>query len=206
MTVKILSEAFNKEALLGLSLSYNKYDINTQEGFDETLKIAESLAFKGNGHNKFLSQIKVCIDITASRQWWQEFDTYKVETREQSESTMHTITKSKIDKSNFNPIKFESDQLQTVYDFHLNSMIDFINLIVEDNSISKQDKLLSIKGILPESFLQRRIVTVNYMILQNIYFQRKTHKLPEWKLFLSAIEDQIFQRYFIFPEHKHLPL
>ena len=41
---------------------------------------------------------------------------------------------------------------------------------------------------LPEGWLQTRTWTANYATLRNIYFQRKNHKLTEWKTFCTWIE------------------
>ena len=42
--------------------------------------------------------------------------------------------------------------------------------------------------ILPESWLQTRTWSANYMVLRSIYFQRKNHKLSEWKTFCDFIK------------------
>jgi hypothetical protein len=44
------------------------------------------------------------------------------------------------------------------------------------------------KQILPEGFLQRRTVDTNYEELRTIYFQRRTHRLPEWQWFCEEIK------------------
>ena len=49
------------------------------------------------------------------------------------------------------------------------------------------EALREIKTALPEGFLQRRIVTLNIKTLQNIYNQRKNHRLPQWAAFFSDI-------------------
>lgn len=41
---------------------------------------------------------------------------------------------------------------------------------------------------LPSSWLQTRTWTANYEVLRNIYFQRKNHKLVEWRTFCKWIE------------------
>lgn len=43
-----------------------------------------------------------------------------------------------------------------------------------------QEKLfLLIKGMLPESFLQKRTICLNYEVLATMYRQRKNHRLPQ---------------------------
>jgi hypothetical protein len=174
MEVIVLTEAGYDEALLGLSLSYN---INP----DDTVRIediAKSLSTRDGGHNKFLESIVVWLDITAPRYWWQEFDTYRVGVTKQSESTMHTILKQEF----------------TAEDFE-----DYINFnTIEDLNTCRQDKDFdSLKNLLPEGFLQRRIVCTNYKALRNIFKQRISHRLHQWQLFIiSVIHDLDHTEYF----------
>ena len=41
---------------------------------------------------------------------------------------------------------------------------------------------------LPESWLQKRTVTLNYEVLRNMYFARRNHKLTEWHAFCDWIK------------------
>lgn len=54
-------------------------------------KLALKLASAGGPHAKFRRMIQVWCDIYAPLYWWKEFDTYKIGTTANSESTMHTI-------------------------------------------------------------------------------------------------------------------
>ena len=46
-----------------------------------------------------------------------------------------------------------------------------------------------LKGMLPESFLQKRTVCLNYEVLATMYHQRKNHRLPQWSVdFVSWVE------------------
>ena len=46
----------------------------------------------------------------------------------------------------------------------------------------------SIIKILPESWLQKRTITMNYEVLRNMYFARRNHKLTEWHTFCNWVE------------------
>ena len=37
-----------------------------------------------------------------------------------------------------------------------------------------------LKAMLPESFIQKRTVSLNYEVLATMYRQRKNHRLPQW--------------------------
>lgn len=163
MEVSILREAGYEEALLGLSLSYGKKA-------EIMPLVAERLSHKGGGHNKFLESMMVWIDIRAPLDFWAEFDTYRVGTSKQSESTMHTLKRRKLTKKDF------EDGIDVAYLAHLNSCIDG-NIPIE-----------ILKKKLPCGFLQRRIVCTNYKTLQNILMQRKGHKLVQWEIFSKAMK------------------
>ena len=92
MKTTILSEYGFHEALLGMGLSYGKtsgvtslWDIRDDAGLKER---ALKLAGLGKGHDKFLRMIVATLDVTAPLYWWKQFDTYKIGTAAQSESTM----------------------------------------------------------------------------------------------------------------------
>jgi len=160
MKVEILREAGFDEALLGISLSYNS-------GGDMKV-VADKLVKRGGSHSKFLESIAVWIDINAPRYWWSQFDTYRIGVTKQSESTMHTLTK----------------RMLTAQDFE--TQID-IGTILKLNEMIAKNKLNEAKANLPESFLQRRIVCTNYMTLQRIIRQRRTHELIEWHQFCDDV-------------------
>lgn len=165
MKIKVLDEQGYGWAMLGLSLSFDQ-DPADMPG------VAQKLAFKGDGHNKFLESIVVWLDIIAPRYWWQQFDTYRPGVSKQSESTMHTMTKRALTQEDFEHLIPEE------------SLIRLNNLITEKDWERT-------KWLLPESFLQRRVVRLNYMVLQRMIRQRKTHKLGEWTIFINEILGQV---------------
>lgn len=165
MKVKVISEYGKEEAVLGLSLSYNI----TQE---RAAEVCKKLAPKDGGHNKFLESITVYLDVTAARYWWSQFDTYRTGITKQSESTMHTLMKNKLNENNF--------EQGTSYD-----IIDEVNYFIENKFFDRA------KRNLPESFLQRRIICTNYKTLRTIIKQRKSHRLKEWKQFCEDVVEQL---------------
>ena len=103
MRVRIISEHGYSEALFGLGLSHGVTSGESPHDFNiaRMERVALKLAGKGGGHDKFLRQIAVWLDITAPLYWWKEFDTYKVGTTAQSESTMHTLLKTPLEEKSF---------------------------------------------------------------------------------------------------------
>lgn len=177
MRVRLMKEFGYEEALFGIGLSYGKVsgyatpeEAMRHDEWSRLCELAPQLALYGaGGHDKFLRQIGVILDITAPLYWWKQMDTYKVSTVAQSESTMHTLMKKPVTKDCF--------EFGQVPDFY----VDFLEDLRQDGNFDK------LNACLPQSWLQRRIWTGNYAVLKNIILQRDNHKLPEWKFFLDAI-------------------
>ncbi len=53
---------------------------------------------------------------------------------------------------------------------------------------------------LPGGFKQRRLINLNYAVLQNIVRQRKGHKLAEWKEFIDQVRARVEHPELIWPE------
>ena len=175
MEIKILKEAGYEEAIFGLSLNKNQ-PLTNMPG------VAKRLAHFDGGHNKFLEHIELWIEVTAPRFWWQEADTYRLSSKN-SESTMHTLTKRKIQQSDF------SARIPESY-------LSFLNQKMEEGG------LLAVKPFLPEGFLQKRMWKMSYKTLKNIVQQRKSHRLPEWNSFVKQIMKQVAHPYFLMDEEK----
>lgn len=188
MKVQIIKEYGYDEALFGLGLSFgltSEYDsvqdficahigTKTGESLRERLgRVTRKLAPLDGGHNNVLESFVVTLDIDAPRYWWSEFDRYRCGVTKQSESTIHTITKRHLTVDDFEAKVIDLDYLAKI-----NSVIDTGNMYL-------------VKQMLPESFLQRRIVCTNYKSLKNIYFQRRNHRLPEWHIFCDVLRDDL---------------
>lgn len=177
MKAKLLREAGYEEAMLGISLSW-------ASNVDRAVLIAPNLAHKQGGHNKFLESIMIWVDVTAPRYWWQEFDTYRVGVTKQSESTMHTLTKRKLTTEDFEG-GISRPMLQEINN----------TIAIYGKAEDKAPFFMLLKQILPEGFLQRRIVCMSYKTLQNMYSQRKNHKLPEWKTFFGIVSELEYEEF-----------
>ena len=154
-------------------------------------KLMQTLIKSGPEHRKFMRQIFVSVDITAPLYWWKEFDTYKVGTVANSTSTMHKLTSAPITID-----CFEIDDLEnvTVYDGEpytpdttiedmWNNIIDYCETL-RKRYLETNDKVYwkELVRVLPEAWLQKRTVTMNYENLLAICSkgQRRFHKLNEW--------------------------
>lgn len=166
------------------------------------MKLAQTLIKAGNEHRKFMRQIFVSVDITAPLYWWKEFDTYKVGTVANSTSTMHKITSQSITLDCFEIDDHEKDlkcletydsNIEVDYstvDFEVHKFINFLENL-RQKYLETKDKRYWKELIrwLPESWLQKRTITMNYENVRNMYFQRRNHKLTEWsESFIKWVE------------------
>lgn len=147
----------------------------------------------GTDHRKFMRMIVVYVDVTAPLYWWKEFDTYKVGTVANSESTMHTIADRPLILDDFavDYIKEDDDSIEHFMEiiFHINDLRDEYIVLKESGDHKYARKTwYKIIQFLPSSFLQKRTVQLNYEVLANIYRARKNHKLDEWREFCRWIE------------------
>lgn len=155
---------------------------------DNDMKLAQKLIKAGSEHRKFMRQIFISVDITAPLYWWKEADTYKVGTVANSTSTMHKLATTPITKDCF---EVDDEAEVTIPDMRdtamsLNCMVTAVIIPTLEKLrvkyLETKDKSYWKELIrwLPESYLQKRTVTMSYENVLNIVRQRKNHKLNEW--------------------------
>ena len=165
------------------------------------MDLAQRLIHSGPEHRKFLRQIIVSFDITAPFYWWKEFDTYKVGTVANSCSTMHKLTAYPIEIDSFEIGDFNPDLIFWNDDSGDGDPVDWeIRDEIEDhiffleklrqkyNETKDKRYWKELVRWLPEGWLQKRTVTLNYENLRSMWLQRHNHKLTEWHTFCSWIE------------------
>ena len=152
---------------------------------ENDLSLASRLAKAGSDHRKFLRQIFVTMDITAPLYWWKEFDTYKVGTVANSTSTMHKIQAKEFSREDFSCDRLDEPSLSL-----LDSVIAFLEAErCKFNETKDKQAWHNMIQLLPSSFNQMRTVSMNYEVLINIYYARRTHKLAEWHTLCDAIAE-----------------
>ena len=148
---------------------------------DADYTLMKQLASAGPSHAKYRRYINVTVDITAPLYWWKEFDTYKVGTVANSESTMHTVMKDEFYIEDFSNEYLDEEALM-----QLSTFVHKLNywrkeyLMTEHPAIKKRIWYRIIQ-LLPSSFNQKRTVQLNYEVLAHIWKDRKNHKLDEWR-------------------------
>lgn len=146
--------------------------------------LMQRLSNAGTEHRKYMRMMPVYIRITAPLYWWKEFDTYKLGTVTNSCSTMH-----KIQDEEFTLDDFSTEHLRWISERCLKDTIDVLNGYRNDYIRTKdKDYWWQMIQLLPSSYNQTRNVMLNYEVLANIYRQRKSHKLDEWRELCKWIE------------------
>lgn len=173
--------------------SWDKSDSSYLDGLhikvgplDRTLM--EHLASGGPCHAKYRRMIVVYVDITAPLYWWKEFDTYKVGTVSNSCSTMHTIHKKEFDISDFSTDKMVELSSEVMENVMIALNMARYNYNKADDPDTKKLWWWQMIQLLPSSYNQRRTIMLNYEVLSRMYFDRKSHKLDEWREFCKWIE------------------
>ena len=188
-----------KSAVYGMRLplrSHHKADTieDTTLG-DNDLDLAKRLIKAGTEHRKFLRQIHITMNITAPMYWYKEADTYKVGTTANSSSYMHMAMKRPFEANDFS--------FEDVNEAYVEDLLEMLNLGMNyyNNAKDKTNKEEMWRGILqivPQSYNYERIITCNMEVLYNMYNQRKTHKLKEWREFCQHLEqNELFKQLFL---------
>lgn len=181
MEVRILREAGYEEALRGMSYSYLDEAVDVESWWEgqkaKAVKRAAILCLNSSEHRKFLRHISVWVDIKATRAFWVEFDTYQVGTSRLSASTMHKLDKREPVAEDFSPTTHPV-------------VIEAFKQVWREYKAGELD-IVQLKDALPEGYLQRREVILNYESLRTIISQRKGHRYYYWAMFILAIANQI---------------
>lgn len=154
----------------------------------------------GQPNSKFLRMLHVQVAVTAPLYWWKEFDTYKVGTVANSTSTMHKLASTPITRDCFEMDDFENigeiEEIDGYFcikesdnEFIWKQLILYLEVLRRKYNQTKDKRYWKeLIRLLPESWLQTRMLDLNYATLRNIYAWRHNHKLTEWHTFCDWIE------------------
>lgn len=172
------------------------------------------LSKKSDSEATPLRQMIISFDVTAPIMWWKQMDRYSVGKTQMSESTMHTLMNGPVTFDDFATdglretitVNSPVNTYQIIYDEILNNFTTSINYLINvykelKNNVSsdpqKAEKLMEIERmvelLLPESYLQKRTITMNYTVFRHIYYDRyyKPHKMLEWRQFCEQMFDRL---------------
>lgn len=173
MTVTILQpHSGMNSALKAMRLPYGT---PTHTTLSKDLHLGRNLTLKGDSHAKFARLMDLWLEITAPRFWWQEFDTYRMGVEKVSASTMNKLTSRPLTTEDFEYPHIISSALLQFLNFHLDAC--------KAGTIS----LAEFKSLLPEGYLQTRIVKCSVQALHSMYRDRKNHRLPQWHVLFDEL-------------------
>ena len=150
----------------------------------------------GEGHDNFLSGIVVNFDLTITNKMWVEAERYHFFQIVSSQSTMHRISKIGENRNNFDSHvdpRTLSILNEKIAEYNrLSSLVTTSDL----NVTQKRDELLKeayldILMNVPAGLKLTARISTNYRQLKTIYYQRKNHRLPEWRKFCNWMETEL---------------
>lgn len=157
------------------------YAVNTEELTDGIKPITGKLfsCGIGEGHDQALTGIVVQFDLTLPIKVWTEAQRYHFLDFVSSQSTMHRITKFALDTS------YTEYTDQRVIEIMKEKVAEYDSLT---DSNAKNEKYLEILHTNPCGFKLTARMSTNYRQLKTMYYQRKNHRLEEWRVFCKWIE------------------
>lgn len=170
-----------------------------------TRRLAQAKA--GSGHDNFLNGIIVQFDLTFTNKAWVEAERYHFLDFVSSQSTMHRITKFDLDNVYIDYVDPRIIEImkEKVKDYNaLQEDIKRLRAEGKDTTTledSSRDKYLRILYSNPAGFRLTARMTTNYRQLKTIYFQRRDHRLPEWRAFCKWIETLPYSEFIIGAEN-----
>ena len=151
----------------------------TTEAVKRTFSLAS--APRGTGHDNFLKGIVVQFDLKMTVKMSTELERYHFIDFVSSQSTMHKITQFNLDEAYIGYVDKRVVEL-------MKEKVAEYNAIEDKASDHAKEKYLEILYTNPCGMQLTARMTTNYQQLKTMYYQRKTHRLPEWKAFCKWIE------------------
>ena len=159
---------------------------------ERTVQLAQ--AETGSGHDNFLNGVIVQFDLTFTNKAWVEAERYHFLDFVSSQSTMHRITAFDLNRSYNEYVDPRIIAIMKEKTREYNELkADIKQLREEGKDTTTLDDVASQKYLEvlysnPAGFKLTARMTTNYRQLKTIYFQRRTHRLPEWRAFCKWIE------------------
>lgn len=148
----------------------------TDKVTDTVKKLGQSAV--GSGHDQFLTGIVAQFDLTFSIKAWTEAERYHFLDFVSSQSTMHRISKMDV-------------QQQCNEYIHPGTISIVKGLLDCYNNDPTPENYLRLLYNVPVGFRLTARMTTNYRQLKTIHYQRKNHRLPEWRAFCHWMEDEL---------------
>lgn len=150
----------------------------------------------GEGHDNFLSGIVVNFDLTITNKMWVEAERYHFFQIVSSQSTMHRISKIGENRNNFD--SHVDSRTLSILNEKIAEYNRLCGLSTPDDLTIRQEReellkeaYLDILMNVPAGLKLTARISTNYRQLKTIYYQRKNHRLPEWRNFCNWMETEL---------------
>ena len=137
----------------------------------------------GSAHDCWLKGVVVQFDLKMTVKMSTELERYHFIDFVSSQSTMHKITNFNLDKAYIEYVDKRVIEIMKEKVAEYNSLSDS-----EKNSEKGKELYLEILYTNPCGMQLTARMTTNYQQLKTMYFQRRYHRLPEWRAFCKWIE------------------
>ena len=175
-----MNEGYSEEAVKGevaqILLDHMDDNLTENRHYKRAMKLTK--APLNSGHVSWAKGVVVSMDITFTNKAWIELQRYHFIDIITGMSTMHRISKFELEEA-FN------EYTDPIIIYHLKY------LQKEYNENSTKENYLKLLYSTPSGLQMTGRVTTNYLQLMNIYQQRRTHRLPEWRYFCQQLLEEL---------------
>lgn len=173
-------EGYSEEAVRGevaqILLDHIDDSLTENRHYKRAMKLTK--APLNSGHVSWAKGVVVSMDITFTNKAWIELQRYHFIDIITAMSTMHRISKFELEEA-FN------EYTDPIIIYHLKY------LQKEYNENPTKENYLKLLYSTPSGLQMTGRVTTNYLQLMNIYQQRRTHRLPEWRYFCQQLLEEL---------------
>lgn len=162
-----------------------------EKDIKRAINLSKAATAENGAHGQYLTGIRVAFDLTFSNKAWVEAERYRFLEFVSSQSTMHRITKFNLDEAYneyVDPRVIEIMKEKVKEYKELEGAMWPVGTDPDQIEREKKRKYLEILYTNPAGFELTARMTTNYRCLKNIYYQRRNHRLPEWREFCAWIE------------------
>ena len=162
-----------------------------EKDIKRAINLSKAATAENGAHGQYLTGIRVAFDLTFSNKAWVEAERYRFLEFVSSQSTMHRITKFNLDEA-YN--EYVDPRVIEIMKEKVNEYKELecamwpVGTDLDQIEREKKRKYLEILYTNPAGFELTARMTTNYRCLKNIYYQRRNHRLPEWREFCAWIE------------------
>ena len=173
-------EGYSEEAVKGevaqILLDHMDDNLTENRHYKRAMKLTK--APLNSGHVSWAKGVVVSMDITFTNKAWIELQRYHFIDIITGMSTMHRIS------------KFELEEAFNEYTDPI--IIHHLKYLQKDyNENPTKENYLKLLYSTPSGLQMTGRVTTNYLQLMNIYQQRRTHRLPEWRYFCRQLLEEL---------------